>query len=51
MSWLITNLWLIPAVPLAISLSILFLSNSQRRLASNLAILGQIAGSSERNLR
>jgi NADH-quinone oxidoreductase subunit L len=42
MSWLITNLWLIPAVPLAISLVILSLANSSRKSAAALAIIGQV---------
>jgi NADH-quinone oxidoreductase subunit L len=42
MSWLITNLWLIPAVPLAISLVILSLANSSRKSAAPLAIIGQV---------
>jgi NADH-quinone oxidoreductase subunit L len=41
MSWLITNLWLIPAVPLAISLVILSLARSRRKSAAALAIIGQ----------
>ena len=39
--WIITNLWLIPAVPLAASLIVLSVANS-RRTASSLAIIGQI---------
>jgi NADH-quinone oxidoreductase subunit L len=39
----ITNLWLIPAVPLAASLIILGLPNSRRNVAAGLAIFGQIA--------
>jgi len=42
MSWLITNLWLIPAVPLALSLVILSLANSGRKSAAALAVIGQI---------
>ena len=42
MSWLVTNIWLIPAVPLAFSLLILFLSNSRRAAAAGFAIIGQI---------
>jgi NADH-quinone oxidoreductase subunit L len=38
-----SNVWLIPFVPLVASLSILSLSNSRRRVASGLAIAGQIA--------
>jgi NADH-quinone oxidoreductase subunit L len=41
--WIVANLWLIPALPLAASLGILFLGNSQRTAASLLAIIGQIA--------
>ena len=43
MNWLITNVWLVPAIPLAVSLLILFLKNSRRGLAAGLAIVGQIA--------
>src|SRR6266516_1103382 len=42
MSWLITNLWLIPAIPLAISLVILSFAKSRRRSAAALAIVGQV---------
>jgi NADH-quinone oxidoreductase subunit L len=42
-SWIITNLWLIPAVPLSVSFVILGLANSRRHTAAALAILGQIA--------
>jgi NADH-quinone oxidoreductase subunit L len=42
MSWIVTNIWLIPAVPLAFSLLILFLSNSRRVAAASLAIIGQV---------
>jgi NADH-quinone oxidoreductase subunit L len=38
-----TNLWLIPAVPLAASLIILDLAKSRRNAAAALAIIGQIA--------
>src|SRR4030088_1423462 len=38
-----TNLWLIPAVPLAASLIILTLANSRRKTAAALAVIGQIA--------
>src|SRR5438132_667179 len=41
-SWIVTNLWLIPAVPLAASLLILALANSRRRTGAALAITGQI---------
>jgi NADH-quinone oxidoreductase subunit L len=40
--WIVTNLWLIPAVPLVAALSILFLNNSRRGGAAALAIAGQI---------
>ncbi|MEP6709512.1 MAG: NADH-quinone oxidoreductase subunit L [Verrucomicrobiota bacterium] len=40
--WIVTNLWLIPAVPLAASLWILSLANSRRNAAATLAIIGQI---------
>jgi NADH-quinone oxidoreductase subunit L len=43
MSWIVTNLWLIPAVPLAASLIILSLANSRRSAAARLAIIGQIS--------
>src|SRR5947207_6594523 len=39
---IVTNLWLIPAVPLAASLIILSLANSRRNAAATLAIFGQI---------
>jgi len=41
-SWIVTNLWLIPAVPLAVSLVVLSLANPQRSIAALLAIFGQI---------
>jgi NADH-quinone oxidoreductase subunit L len=40
--WLVTNLWLIPAVPLAASLVILSFAESRRAGAAALAIIGQI---------
>ena len=40
--WIVTNLWLIPAIPLAASLIILGLANSRRGAAAALAIIGQI---------
>jgi NADH-quinone oxidoreductase subunit L len=43
MSWIVANLWLIPAVPLAASLIILSLVNSRRSAAAVLAVIGQIA--------
>jgi NADH-quinone oxidoreductase subunit L len=39
--WIVTHLWLIPAVPLAASLFILSLANSRRRTGAALAIIGQ----------
>ncbi len=39
---IVTNLWLIPAAPLAVSLIILSLANSRRKSAATLAIIGQI---------
>jgi NADH-quinone oxidoreductase subunit L len=42
MNSLVNNLWLIPAVPLAISLVILSLANSRRKSAAGLAVAGQI---------
>ncbi len=41
--WIVTNLWLIPAVPLAASLLILAFANSRRRTGAALAIIGQLA--------
>jgi len=41
-SWIITNLWLIPAIPLVASLVILSLSNTRRRSAAALAVIGQV---------
>jgi NADH-quinone oxidoreductase subunit L len=41
-SWIISNLWLIPATPLALSLIVLSLANSRRPAAAGLAISGQI---------
>jgi NADH-quinone oxidoreductase subunit L len=40
---IVTNLWLIPAAPLAASLIILSLSNSRRSAGAVLAIIGQVA--------
>ena len=40
--WIVTNLWLIPAVPLAASLVILSLTNTRRAGAVTLAIVGQV---------
>src|SRR5881296_2444121 len=42
-SWIVTNLWLIPAVPFAASLVILSLSKARRKTAAALAVAGQIA--------
>src|SRR2546423_15569683 len=41
-SWIISNLWLIPATPLAFSLIILLFANSRRSAATAIAIIGQI---------
>src|SRR5438874_9335055 len=41
-SAIVTNIWLIPAVPLAFSLLILFLSSSRQAAAAGAAIIGQI---------
>jgi NADH-quinone oxidoreductase subunit L len=41
-AWLIDNLWLVPALPLAASLCILSVANSRRTAAAALAILGQV---------
>ena len=40
--WIVTNLWLIPAVPFAVSLMILSLANSRRKTGAALAITGQV---------
>jgi len=40
--WIVTHLWLIPAIPLAVSLLILGFANSRRTAAATLAIIGQI---------
>ena len=42
MHWIASNVWLIPAVPLAASLLILFVSGTHRKAAASLAIIGQI---------
>src|SRR2546428_1181595 len=42
-SGIVTNLWLIPAVPLAASFVILSLANSRRKSAAALAVIGQVA--------
>ncbi len=41
-SWIVGNIWLIPAVPLAASLLILFATGTNRKAAASLAIIGQI---------
>ena len=41
--WIVTNLWLIPAVPFAAALIILSLPNSRRKAGAALAIIGQVA--------
>jgi NADH-quinone oxidoreductase subunit L len=41
--WIVTNLWLIPAAPLVVSLLILSLANARRKTGATLAILGQVA--------
>src|SRR5437016_9570253 len=41
-SWIVSNLWLIPAVPLAVSLAVLSLANPQRSIAALLATFGQV---------
>src|SRR4029079_3915566 len=41
-SWIVTNLWLIPAVRLAVSLVVLSLANPQRSIAALLAIFSQV---------
>src|SRR5947207_2768980 len=40
--WIVDHLWLIPAIPLALSLSILSLNNSRRTPAAALAVIGQV---------
>jgi NADH-quinone oxidoreductase subunit L len=40
--WIIPNLWLVPAVPLAASLLILSFANSRRKTGAALAIIGQM---------
>src|SRR6476646_4348859 len=41
-SWIVSHLWLIPSVPLAMALVVLSLTNSQQRLAAALAVAGQV---------
>src|SRR5947207_1643700 len=43
MAWSVNNVWLIPALPLALSFVILSLATSRRRSAAALAVIGQIA--------
>ena len=40
--WIAVHLWLLPAVPLAVSLLLLSLTTSQRSLAGPLAVAGQV---------
>nr|MDQ6913809.1 NADH-quinone oxidoreductase subunit L [Verrucomicrobiota bacterium] len=42
MNWIVAHLWLIPAVPLLVSLGILCLHNSRNKPAAALAVIGQI---------
>src|SRR5205809_279786 len=42
--WTLDHLWLIPAVPFAVSLVILSLPNGRHKSAAALAVAGQIAG-------
>jgi NADH-quinone oxidoreductase subunit L len=42
-SWIVLNLWLIPAVPLAAALLILVFANSRRKTGAALAIIGQLS--------
>jgi NADH-quinone oxidoreductase subunit L len=42
-SWIVTNVWLIPAVPLVASLIILSLPSSRRNVAAGFAIFAQVA--------
>src|SRR5213592_3133739 len=41
-SWIVSHLWLIPAVPFAASLIILSLSNARRKSAAALAVIAQV---------
>ncbi len=41
-NWVVAHLWLIPAVPLVVSLAILSLSHTRRSTAAGLAIAGQV---------
>jgi NADH-quinone oxidoreductase subunit L len=40
--WIVDHLWLIPALPLVVSLAILSLPNSRHKSAASLAVVGQI---------
>jgi NADH-quinone oxidoreductase subunit L len=40
--WIVDHIWLIPALPLVVSLAILSLSNSRPKSAASLAVVGQI---------
>jgi NADH-quinone oxidoreductase subunit L len=42
-SWIVTNLWMIPAAPLAASLLILSFASSRRKTGAALALVGQLA--------
>ena len=42
-SWIVNNVWAIPAVPFAASLLILFVAGANRKAAASLAIIGQVA--------
>src|SRR6516225_1290296 len=41
-NWIVAHLWLIPAIPLAISILLLSLTTSQRGVAGWLAVAGQV---------
>ncbi len=41
-NWVVSHLWLIPALPLVVSLAIMSLSNARRSAAAGLAIAGQV---------
>ncbi|HEY2103823.1 MAG TPA: NADH-quinone oxidoreductase subunit L [Chthoniobacterales bacterium] len=41
-SWIVTNVWLIPAVPLVVSLIVLSLAGSRRVAAAGFAVTGQV---------
>jgi NADH-quinone oxidoreductase subunit L len=42
MNWITSNVWLIPALPLAASLTILFVAAKNRAASSALAVIGQV---------